>query len=102
MPLATFERALDYTTFAILLATLADVAALWRLRRSQPGRVRPYRAWGYPWVPFAYFAANGAIALALLWGRPFECAMGLALTLAGLPFYAVFAARLRAGGGAAS
>ena len=43
--LETFPSALDYTTFAIVLATIADVLALYRLRRTQPGRPRPYRAW---------------------------------------------------------
>jgi APA family basic amino acid/polyamine antiporter len=93
---ALFERALEYTTFAILLATMADVAALFRLRRTHPERPRPYRAWGYPAVPALYFAANGAVALALLAGRPLECAISLAMALAGLPFYAIFAARRRA------
>ena len=97
--LGTFERALDYTTFAILLATMADVAALFRLRRSRPMQRRPYRAWGYPVVPALYFAANAAVALALLAGRPLECAIGLAMALAGLPFYALFARRGRADGG---
>jgi APA family basic amino acid/polyamine antiporter len=91
--LETFERALDYTTFAILLATMADVTALWRLRRTQAQRRRPYRAWGYPWVPALYFVANGAIAAALLWGRPLECLIGLGIALAGLPFYARFVRR---------
>jgi len=93
--LGSFERALDYTTFAILLATIADVAALFRLRRTQPLRRRPYRAWGYPVVPLLYLAANAAVAGALLVGRPRECAIGLAMALAGLPFYLVFAARSR-------
>jgi APA family basic amino acid/polyamine antiporter len=91
--LGTFERALDYTTFAILLATMADVAALYRLRRRAPDRPRPYRAWGYPWLPALYLAGNGAVALALLWGRPLECLAGLALAALGLPFYAIFARR---------
>jgi APA family basic amino acid/polyamine antiporter len=98
LALGSFERALDYTTFAILLATMADVGALFRLRRTQPGRRRPYRAWGYPVVPALYFLANAAVAGALLLGRPAECAFGLGLALLGLPFYAVFAARLRRGG----
>jgi APA family basic amino acid/polyamine antiporter len=91
--LGTFERALDYTTFAILLATMADVASLYALRRNQPRRPRPYRAWGYPWIPAAYFVASGAVAWALLWGRPLECAIGLGLAAAGLPFYWLFARR---------
>jgi APA family basic amino acid/polyamine antiporter len=89
----TFERALDYTTFAILLATMADVAALYRLRRRQPLRVRPYRAWGYPFVPALYLLANAAVAAALLRGRPGECAAGLGLAALGLPFYAWFSRR---------
>ncbi len=94
--LGGFERALDYTTFAILLATIADVAALYALRRSQPGRIRPYRAWGYPWVPAAYVLANSAVAGALLWGRPVECVYGLAIAATGIPFYVFFARRARA------
>ena len=94
--LGTFERALDYTTFAILLATIADVAALFRLRRTQPDAPRPYRAWGHPWVPGLYIVVCGAIAGALLWGRPTECLAGLGLLALGLPFYAFF--RKRAAG----
>jgi len=97
--LGTFERALDYTVFAILLATMADVAALYTLRRRQPDRSRPYRAWGYPWLPGLYFVANAAIAATLLWGSPRDCAIGLAIAAAGLPFYWFFARR-RGGAGA--
>ena len=50
----------------------------------QPDRPRPYRAWGYPWVPAAYFAANAAIAGAMLWGRPVECLWSLALAAGAL------------------
>jgi APA family basic amino acid/polyamine antiporter len=91
--LGTFERALDSTTFAILLATMADVAALYRLRRSQPDRARPYRAWGYPWVPALYCVASAFVAGVLLGERPFECLLGLGLLAAGLPFYLAFTRR---------
>ncbi len=91
--LGTFERALDATTFAILLATMADVAALYRLRRTEPDRPRPYRAWGYPWVPALYVLASGFVAGVLLVQRPVESAVGLVLLLAGLPFYALFVRR---------
>ncbi len=88
--LGSFERALNSTTFAILLATIADVAALYRLRRTQPDRARPYRAWGYPWVPALYCAASAFVAGVLLWERPWECLLGLGLLAAGLPFYLAF------------
>jgi APA family basic amino acid/polyamine antiporter len=95
--LETFQKVLDFTVFAILLATMADVAALYALRRRQPDRPRPYRAWGYPWIPAFYFLANGAIAAAMLWGRPTESAWSLALVATGLPFYWLFRRRAAVG-----
>lgn len=88
-----FPSVLDYTTFAIVLATMADTAALYALRRKHPNRPRPYRAWGYPVVPALYLLANGAIAGAMLWGRPTECAAALAVTATALPAYAYFVRR---------
>ncbi|MCC6766853.1 MAG: amino acid permease [Deltaproteobacteria bacterium] len=85
--LRRFPRVLDYTTFAIVLATMADTAVLYRLRRRRPDLRRPYRAWGYPWVPALYLVANGGIAVAMLLGRPLECAIGLGVLLVGWPFY---------------
>jgi len=94
-PTSLFASALDYTVFAILLATTADVLALYRLRRRQPDRPRPYRAWGYPWVPALYVLANAWIAGVLLVQRPGECAAGLLVAATGWPFYARFRRRGR-------
>ena len=88
--LRTFPSALDFTTFAILMATIADVCALYRLRWKAPERPRPYRAWGYPWVPGAYLLANAGIAAGLLLGRPTEAFTAIGVLLAGLPFYALW------------
>jgi APA family basic amino acid/polyamine antiporter len=93
--LRSFPSLLDYTTFAILLAAMASTGALYSLRRKRPELVRPYRAWGYPVVPAAYFVANAAIAIALLRGRPLECAVALAVTATGLPFLWLFSRRVR-------
>ena len=89
--LRTFPSALDFTTFAVVLATSADVVALYLLRSRAPQRSRPYRAWGYPFVPGLYLAANAAIAVAMMVGRPLECAVAIGMLLAALPFYRLFA-----------
>jgi APA family basic amino acid/polyamine antiporter len=94
-PTSLFASALDYTTFAILLAMIADTAALYRLRRTQPDRQRPYRAWGYPLLPALYMLGCGLVAGILLWGRPDECGISLAMTVTGLPFYWLFRRRLQ-------
>lgn len=88
--LETFPRALDFTVFAIVLATSADVVALFALRRRQPGRRRPYRARGYPWVPAIYLVANFGIGTALILERPRECLTTGFLLVAGLLLYLVF------------
>jgi len=88
--LRSFPSALDFTVFAIVLATMADVLALYRLRRTQPDRPRPYRAWGHPWVPGLYLLANLGIAAAMLIGSPLDCAICVAVLLAGWPVYAIF------------
>src|SRR5690606_26442776 len=101
LALGRFRSILDVTTFGSALATSAATAALYALRRRRPERPPPYRGWGYPSVPAAYLAANLAIAVAMIRGRPVETAACLAVTAAGLPFYLAFTRRARAhaGGG---
>ena len=91
--LRRFPSVLDYTTFAIVLATMADTTALYALRWRRPDLHRPYRAWGYPLLPAAYIVANCFIALTMLRGRPFECGIALAVAATALPFYALFVRR---------
>ena len=93
--LESFPRALDFTVFGIVLATSADVVALFALRRRQPDRPRPYRAWGYPWVPGVYLVVNLAIGCAIAVSRPWEAMVTVALLAAGLLVYVCF---LRADG----
>jgi len=88
--LKSFPSALDFTTFGIVLATVADTLALFALRRSQPDRLRPYRAFGYPWLPLAYVVANVAIGAGLLFGRPREAGIALLVLSAGVPAYFLF------------
>jgi APA family basic amino acid/polyamine antiporter len=86
-------RVLDYTTFAIVLATIADTIALYVLRVREPDRPRPYRATGYPVVPAIYVLANLGVAVAMLWRTPLECVTSLVVLATGVPVYLVFARR---------
>jgi APA family basic amino acid/polyamine antiporter len=92
-------KVLNYTTFAIVLATIADTTALYVLRLRQPSARRPYRAAGYPIVPLLYILANVAIALSLVIGKPVECLTSVAVLFAGAPIYVLFARRRAAGTG---
>ena len=87
--LESFPRALDFTVFGIVLATSADTIALFALRLRDPDRARPYRAWGYPWVPGVYLVVNLAIGGAIAVSRPTEAAVTLGLLAGGLLVYGV-------------
>jgi len=99
--LQRFPAALSFTVFGIVLATMADVLALYLLRIRRPALPRPYRAWGYPWVPALYLLANAGIAVAMLMGRPRECAISVAMLATGLPFYWLFSRWSRGASGQA-
>jgi amino acid transporter len=83
----TFEELTNLFIFAAWIFYGLAVVALFCLRQTQPHLVRPYRCFGYPWVPG--FFVLGALALTVnLWlVRPGRSTMGLLLILAGLPLY---------------
>jgi len=83
----TFEELTNLFIFAGWIFYGLAVVALFRLRRTEPDLQRPYRCWGYPWVPGIF--VFGALALTInLWlVRPGRSTVGLLLILAGLPFY---------------
>ncbi|MFK7897981.1 MAG: APC family permease [Myxococcota bacterium] len=85
--LESFPKALDFTVFGIVLATSADIAALFVLRRRQPDRDRPFRTWGYPWLPGLYLLVNLAVGAAIAIGSPREAMITLGLLAAGLLLY---------------
>ncbi len=96
----SYSDLLTLTAFVSLLFNVLAVAALFVLRRARPELERPYRAWGYPVLPALYVLASGAFLLALLVGDPRNAGLGLAITAAGLPAYALLRARTRAPGDA--
>jgi basic amino acid/polyamine antiporter, APA family len=95
----TFEELTNLFIFAGWIFYGFAVVALFRMRRSEPDLPRPYRCWGYPWVPGLFVA--GALALTInIWiQRPGRSSIGLLLILAGLPFYKMWARRERSGTG---
>jgi basic amino acid/polyamine antiporter, APA family len=83
----TFEELTNLFIFAGWIFYGLAVVALFRLRKTEPDMPRPYRCWGYPWVP-AVFVLGALVLTVNLWlVRPGRSTLGLLLILAGLPFY---------------
>jgi APA family basic amino acid/polyamine antiporter len=83
----TFEELTNLFIFAAWIFYGLAVVALFRLRRTEPDLPRPYRCWGYPWVPGIFVLASLALTVNIWLDRPGRSSIGLLLMLAGLPFY---------------
>lgn len=82
-----YTSLLDYVVSAALLFYVLTIAGLFRLRRTRPDAPRPYRAFGYPWVPAVYMAGATFILGMLFVYRPATTWPGMGIVLLGLPVY---------------
>jgi APA family basic amino acid/polyamine antiporter len=83
----TFEELTNLFIFAGWIFYGFAVVALFRMRRTEPDLPRPYRCWGYPWVPGLFVLGALALTTNIWLDRPGRSSIGLLLILAGLPFY---------------
>ena len=83
----TYGDLLDYVIFAVLVFYVLTVIGLFILRRKKPDAPRPYRAWGYPYLPLFYIVTAAAICVDLLIFKPRYTWPGVAIVLAGIPAY---------------
>jgi basic amino acid/polyamine antiporter, APA family len=60
------------------------------LRRKMPGAPRPYRVWGYPFVPLLFALVMCWIVVNEFMTNPVESVATLALILLGVPVYPLF------------
>jgi len=83
----TYDQLYTYVVFVAVLFHVAACGAVFVLRRKHPEMPRPYRVWGYPWVPIAFLAASLLLVGSTLWERPVESLLGVAIVALGLPAY---------------
>ncbi len=84
----TYEQLYTYVIFAGLLFHVATAGAVIVLRRNRPGLERPYRVFGYPWVPMLFILGSFLLLANTLVEKPVESLIGLFFIAAGLPAYA--------------
>jgi APA family basic amino acid/polyamine antiporter len=83
----TFEELTNLFIFSTWIFYGLAVVAVFRLRKKEPELPRPYRCWGYPWVPGLFVLGALALTINLWLVRPGRSTIGILLILAGLPFY---------------
>jgi APA family basic amino acid/polyamine antiporter len=82
-----YSNLLDYVISAALIFYILTVVGLFRLRRTQPHAARPYRCWGYPWLPAAYVVGASIVLVVLFAYRAATTWPGLLIVLSGVPVY---------------
>ncbi len=83
----TFDQLLTYATVVIVAVSSLTVSAVFLLRWRRPAAPRPYRTWGYPWLPLLYLLGCLGILLNACWERPAECLWSVGLCALGVPAY---------------
>jgi APA family basic amino acid/polyamine antiporter len=80
----TFQKLVAIASFFLVLNYSVCCLALVVLRRREPERVRPYRAWGYPWSAGIVLVGAAAFLVGAAVGDTVNAAAALALMAAGL------------------
>jgi APA family basic amino acid/polyamine antiporter len=91
----TFDILTDMYIFILWVFFGLSGGAVLVLRRTMPDLERPYRVWGYPFVPVLFLLVTVFLLVNTLMATPSRALAGIILIILGLPVYEYF--RRRAG-----
>ncbi|MDB4879645.1 MAG: amino acid permease [Gemmatimonadetes bacterium] len=92
----TFEQLLTYIVFTAWIFYGLGALAVFVLRRSEPGAVRPFRVPGYPVTPALFVASSLLLVLNTVIAQPARAALGMLAVLLGTPAFFFWRTRSRA------
>jgi APA family basic amino acid/polyamine antiporter len=78
---------LDFVVIIVLIFYILTIYGIFILRKTMPDAPRPYKAFGYPFIPMLYIVLASAISIALLVTKTDTCGWGVLIMLIGLPVY---------------
>jgi APA family basic amino acid/polyamine antiporter len=85
--MGTYEELFTYVVFAAWIFYALTAYAVIILRRKLPDLPRPYRVFGYPWVPIAFVLASAWFIGNTLLEKPVESGVGAIIVGMGVPVY---------------
>ncbi|MBA2761117.1 MAG: amino acid permease [Segetibacter sp.] len=83
----TFDQLTDMIIFAVFIYYGATTLGVFILRKKMPDAPRPYKVWGYPFVPAIVILFCACLFINTIITRPREAAIGMVLMLTGIPMY---------------
>lgn len=78
---------LDFVIIIVLIFYILTIYGIFILRKKRPDLERPYKAFGYPFLPFLYIIVASALSIALLITKTSTCGWGVLIMLIGIPVY---------------
>jgi APA family basic amino acid/polyamine antiporter len=89
----SFDTLTDYVVFGSWIFYALATASVFVFRRTLPDADRPYKAFGYPIVPFLFLLAAGWLLINTMISTPVQAFTGIILILLGLPVYYLLTSR---------
>ncbi len=83
----SYDALTDSVIFASWMFYGLSTGSLFIFRRTMPDAPRPYRAFGYPFVPVIFLLVTAALLVNTFVAAPNEAIKGVAVLIAGLPLY---------------
>jgi APA family basic amino acid/polyamine antiporter len=78
---------LDFVIIIVLIFYILTIYGIFILRKKMPNVERPYKAFGYPFLPMFYIVVASAVSIALLFTKTSTCGWGVLIMLIGIPVY---------------
>jgi APA family basic amino acid/polyamine antiporter len=78
---------LDFVIIIVLIFYILTIYGIFILRKKMPEVERPYKAFGYPFLPLVYIIVAAAICVGLLLTKFSTCGWGVLIMLTGIPVY---------------
>ncbi|MDQ3108290.1 MAG: amino acid permease [Bacteroidota bacterium] len=85
----TYHDLVFYSTFASMLFYIVTIGGLFVLRKKEPLTERPYKAFGYPFLPALYILIAVAICVNLLFMDTKNSIAGLIIIAIGAPIWLI-------------
>ena len=78
---------LDFVVIIVLIFYILTIYGIFILRKTKPELERPYKAFGYPFLPALYIVLASALSFGLLYSKFATCGWGVLIMLTGIPIY---------------
>jgi APA family basic amino acid/polyamine antiporter len=82
-----YGQLLDMISFVVVLFYMLTIIGIFILRKKRPDAERPYKAFGYPFLPTLYILMGAAFCILLIVYKPEFTWPGLIIVLLGVPLY---------------